>query len=332
MARMIDAFRQLDTQREHTEATPTGTEVLPAITPATAELSGDMELAPEAMSFIEVGGKGKALEASADVLACPVPARRVRAPEAPRPADKLAPALVSLSPGLPVSGSAAPAAVSFEPWPASLTASRRVAPELTAYHQPEHPASKQYQALMDQLRSEGAGAPAQALLLTSAAPSVAATTICLNLAVCASARSNQRIAVVDLCLTQPTVAPLLGLLCAPGVTEVVAGTEALEQCLQATAVANLQALTLGSRADLPLSAEALRWMIACLRERFDVIFLSSAPWDNNPVLTALAPVCDAIYAVLTESEMADPRVQQKLHKLTHRGGRLRGLIHTQRAA
>jgi Mrp family chromosome partitioning ATPase len=142
------------------------------------------------------------------------------------------------------------------------------------------------------------------------------------------------VAAVDLNLYRPAVAARLGLLSSPGLPEVLAGTVALEQALQATAVPGLYALTAvpGNGPSALLTADALRWVVRWLREHFDVVFVDAAPWEGSPEMTALVQACDAVYPVLHGTEANSPPVQQMLHAITRRGGRLRGLIHTQRAA
>jgi Mrp family chromosome partitioning ATPase len=304
---MIEAFRQADGQ-QHQPPQPTSPAVEPG--PAGGEVDADADPAfPEDMPFIEVGGKGRPVTASPDVLP---PAAPVQA-ESP--------------------SAAGPVVVAFEPWPAQRPAVRAVAPELLAFHDPDHAVSRQYRTLLDHLLGSDAGGAPRALLLTAAAPGVGTTTTLLNLAI-TCARGRRCVAAVDLNLYRPAVAARLGLLASPGLPEVLAGTVALEQALQATAVPGLYALTAvpGGGPSAMLTADALRWVVRWLREHFDVVFLDGPPWEGGPEMTALVQACDAVYPVLRDGEASSPPVQQMLHAITRRGGKLRGLIHTQRAA
>jgi Mrp family chromosome partitioning ATPase len=311
MARIIEALRQADAQR-----TPLAT--APSITAAPVEMDREAP-DPEAMPYIEVGGKGKTVCASPEVLACP-PVR-------------VGPAAPQFVP-MPETPGSYPLTVAFRPWPEQRPASRRMAPELLAYHQPEHPLSKQYGALLESLLADESGRSSQVLLLTAAAPGVGATTVLLNLAISACAGERRRTVVVDFNLHRPALAARLGLPLTPGLHEVLAGTVALEHALQPTAMPGLHALaaTPGAWPTSPRTAEALRWLMGWLRERFDVVFLDGPPGADGPELAALTGLADAIYPVVSEAETGSAAVQHLLQAITRRGGRLRGLLHIQRAA
>jgi Mrp family chromosome partitioning ATPase len=316
MARMMDTLKQ---QGETPLARAGVTELPAASVPAT--IPAPVEIEPfGGMLFIEVGGKGQPMTASPEVLAC---GRQ----SLPGPA---APNLV------PIPATAAPGTltVALEPLPAAAPAEPRLAPELLVYHQPEHPVSKQYHALRESLLGEQPSGAAQILLFTAASAGVGTTTVLLNLAVSAAAHGARHVAVVDVNLARPAVAARLGLPATPGLREVLAGTAAPEQVLQPTAITGLYVLATapGRRPSPSLTAEALRWLACWLRERFDVVFVDGPPWSESPELAALAVLADGIYPVLGQAEMAGPAVQQLLPAIIRRGGRLRGLLHAQRAA
>jgi Mrp family chromosome partitioning ATPase len=307
MARMMDALKQAEAHRAVAIATPA-----PELPPAQLAQEGE---AGEGMLFIEVGGKGQPLSASPEVLAC-APVRK----------QSVAPSLVPVAPAGPGLFT-----VDLQPLPPQRQPSRYFAPELLTYHQPDHPVSKQYKGLLDRLLGNAGGC--QVLLLTAASSGVGTTTVLLNLAI-AACTPGRRVAVMDLNLARPAVALRLGLPATPGLREILAGTAAPEQALQATAVAGLHALgtTPGAGPSPALTAEALRWLTCWLRERFDVVFVDGPPWDESLELASLAVLADAIYPVLTEAEMSSPTMRQMLLAIARRGGCLRGLLHAQKAA
>jgi Mrp family chromosome partitioning ATPase len=204
---------------------------------------------------------------------------------------------------------------------------------LLAFHEPDHPVSKEYRALSGGLLG-GPGEPAPVLLFTAASAGAGVTTVLLNLAITACAGGTRRVAVLDLNLRRPAVAARLGLRAAPGLREVLAGAAALDHALQPTAVPGLYALAAAPGISVPpsLTAEALRWLVAWLRERFDVVFLDGPPWEEGPEPAALAGHADGVFAVVGEAGEQDPAVTRLLQAVSRRGGRLRGLLHTRRAA
>jgi Mrp family chromosome partitioning ATPase len=309
MARMIEALKQAEARR----ARPTDTPAVPAPDPCPSANGG--EILPD-MPYIEVGGKGKPMSASPEVLAA--------APARPAPPQLLP---------VPPAAGPAPLAVSFRPWSGSRPGSCRLAAELLTFHQPDHPVSKQYQTLLGNLLGDGKDAPCRVLLFTAASAGAGTTTVLLNLAVAACDRDRRQVAALDLNLRRPALATRLGLPAVPGLREVLAGTAAPDHALQATAVPGLYALAAAAD-DGPspaLTAEALRWLVCWLRERFDAVFVDGPPWEEAPEPAALAGHADGVYPVLGEAEAQGPAVGRLLQAITRRGGRLRGVLHTQRA-
>src|SRR5713101_5033549 len=133
MARTLQALRRDDEPGRLKVAAP-------PVVAAAASALGEEEI-----PFIEVGGKNMPMEASASVLACvpqPAPKLQLHRPEPVEPAviDE-----VKKPPVVPV-----PAPViTFKPLSDELgtltPANERLAPELLAFHQPDHAVSKQYE-------------------------------------------------------------------------------------------------------------------------------------------------------------------------------------------
>lgn len=275
----------------------------------------------EPMPFIEVGGPGQSLQASADVLAIPV-----RTPTKPTP--PVMPAAISLTP--PPAAPTIQGSVTFQPWPRGETPTHLLAPELLAHHQPDHPLAQQYRALFEQLPE--LVETGRVLLFTAIRPGSGTTTALLNLAITACRQhKSRRLAVVDLHWQRPTLAERLGLVAVPGLREVLDGSIALEQALQTTVVPGLIALTAGlaPRSFTTSTVEALRWVLGCLRERHDLVLLDGPVWDDRPELALLLPVCDAVYPVVREGDREQPHFTRTCQAIIRRGGRLRGVIQTQ---
>src|SRR5262249_12850050 len=147
MGRMLDVLRQAeDAKASSPEGPPTAPQLQVVMDEATAE----------EMPFIEVGGKGRSVEGSPDVLAA-----------APRPAAVRAPALAT----------GGPLTVAFRPCPATEAPGPRMAADVIAYHQPEHEVSKRYRELLAEVLPPGEDG--RVLLFTAVSPGVGATTVLL---------------------------------------------------------------------------------------------------------------------------------------------------------
>lgn len=319
MGKMLETLKRAERQDQpHELAAPT---VRPE--PSTVECP---EPAPEEdIPFIEVGGPNKMVDASPAVLKA----------DSARPgvlrAAVLKPALAPAVPRATTLLVRDPMTVALRPrLEDERIPAARVAPELIAYHHPEHPVSEQYRTLLGQLLPAPAGDKGRTLLFASLAAGAGTTTAVLNLAVSACARFNLQTIVVDANLCRPAVAQRLGLPLSAGLHEVLAGTVALEPTIQKTAQDRLCALTAGTSAgpSAALPTEAIRWVVAWLRERFDLICIDG-PLCTESELGVLVPTADAIYLVLDQSEVVQPKARLATRTISQFGGRVAGYIITQ---
>jgi Mrp family chromosome partitioning ATPase len=266
--------------------------------------------------FVEVGDKG--VELSPLLVKHP--------PQPPHPPRNKGLASPKAAPPINLT-EAKPMAVAFEAWPGPA-APAGVAPEVIAYHQPEHPVGKEYAGLFETMVRGLASAGPHVLMLAGLKPRVGTSTVLLNLAVVA-ARLKRRVAAVDANLARPGLAARLGHAEPAGMRDVVAGSLALDQALVPTAVPELKLLPagcLGKRSG-PLSAAAITWLLAWLRERFDVVLIDGPCAEDAAELALLAPGVDGIYMVLPQGE-TDAVGRGVAQSIARMGGRLRGLIHT----
>jgi Mrp family chromosome partitioning ATPase len=219
-----------------------------------------------------------------------------------------------------------PMTVAFEPWP-ETPAPLSVAPEIIAIHQPEHAVSKEYALLLDKML-EGLKTDPRVLLLTGLKARVGVSTVLLNLAGSAAFK-KQRVVVVDANGARAGLAPRLGRAVAEGLQEVIGGALALEQAIVSTAVPNLYLLAAGMSAPKkrPLTGEAMSWIVAWLRERFDVILIDGPCIEQPADVAVQAPHADGVFLVLPQGVEASAH-KGIAHTISRMGGRLSGLIHT----
>jgi Mrp family chromosome partitioning ATPase len=275
--------------------------------------------------FIEVGPK-KFLEASPGVLA----AGRQKAPRDAEPilAVTSGDAAVALSapPRRNDTRRPEPRRVVFREVSAPLPA--RLAPELVAFHAPDHPVCTQYRQLVQSMLVRTTVSGGRVLLATAARAEAGTTTTLLNLAISA-ARLGRNTLVVDANLRRPAVAERLGLPEAPGLREVLAGAVTLDEVVRSTAQPKLQAIAAGLRPAVAcprVPPDAVRSLWSCLREQFDAVFVDAPSWDGRAELVALGAACDAVYLVLPESEAETAEVDSLCQLIPEQGARLAGCI------
>jgi Mrp family chromosome partitioning ATPase len=299
MGRVLEALRHAETETSQGEAPP----VPAADGPQLQVVAADEP--DEEMPYIEVGGKGKAVEGSPSVLAAPASRAAARAP--------------ALAPHGPLT-------FAFQPF--RPAAAPRMAPEVIAYHQPGHEVSKQFRALLGQILPGPADEAGRVLLFTALAPAAGVTTALLNLAVSACAAEARAAVVVDANLRRPGLAARVGLPAAPGLSDLLAGGAALEQVVRATAQERLHALTAGPARAEALSAVAVRWVVAWLRQRFDLVFLDGPAWNGDEDLAALVGAADRVLLVLGQADAERTEVRAASRAIAGMGGQLGGLLVT----
>jgi Mrp family chromosome partitioning ATPase len=278
----------------------------------------------EEIPFIEVGA-GKKIEGSAQVMAVNHPPQAPIQPPHP-PTEK---SLIKAGPVKVIDLTAArPMAVSFEVWPGAA-AGRGLAPEIIAYHQPNHPISQQYAGLFAKILESLSGPATRSLLLSGARPHIGTSTVLLNLAVVGADQGKRRLVLVDAQRTRPSLADRLGLTIGAGLYDALAGHVALEQAVVKTSVAGLQLLPARApdHAAEPPTSDALAWMLGWLKPRFDLILIDAPAWEEAVDASLLAPLCDGIFLVVLQGETALTH-QTLTQSIARQGGRLRGLIHT----
>lgn len=319
MGKMLETLKRAERQDQPRELAP------PSVRPEPPPVQGPAPALEEDIPFIEVGGPNKQVDASPTVLKAD--SSRVSVSRG----SVVKPALAAAVPRATTLLVRDPMTVALRPrLEDERTPAARLAPELIAYHHPEHSVSEQYRTLIGQLLPAAVGDKGRALLFASLAAGAGTTTAVLNLAISACARFNLQTIVVDANLCRPAVAQRLGLPLSAGLHEVLAGTVALEPVIQKTAQDRLYALTAGTSAGptAALPTEAIRWVVAWLRERFDLICVDG-PLCTEAELGVLVPAADAIYLVLDQSEVVQPKARLATRTISQLGGRVAGYIITQ---
>jgi Mrp family chromosome partitioning ATPase len=318
MARTLQALRRADQRSRLKVAAPSA---------APAEVSVDSE---EEIPFIEVGGKNTPMEASASVLACPPPPAPKLQLHRPEPVE--VPTVEEVKE--PVAVEAPATVIRFEPLsdePESLApANERLAPELLAFHQPDHEISRQYEQVAATIGQHISTGRSRVLLFTAASQRADTSNVVLNLAVVHARRRASRLVVVDAHSRNGKTTARLGLSGRPGLRDVLAGFCSLERVLVDTGIESLVALTAGRDNPLPyvVAGDAMLAVLRHLKSRFDCVMIDAPPWDGRPDVTALGAACDAIYVVLGKDEAESEATRKLLQLIPLQGGRLRGCILT----
>ncbi len=316
MGKMLDAFQQARSRRSAlSPAAPMLTTIWPdeeAMTVAPPE---------EEMPFIEVGGPR---DPSERILVM-APTLAV-APKVVEPAPVPAPA-VCLDGLMTVRFQP----LSLEGMPTGPVS--RFAPELIAYHQPDHAISGQYRDLTTSLLVQTPMEQPRTLLFTSGVAGAGTTSVMLNTAVTLVQHNLRRVVVIDAHFKRSAIAARLGLPEAPGLADVLAGRADVESVLRATPLPGLTAVLAGTAevaSPIRLAGERMRSLVWQLREQYDLVLIDAPAWDGRPEMVALGCACDAVYVCVPEKEQDTPALANLLQIIPEQGAPLRGCILTSR--
>ncbi len=315
MGRMLDSLKSNGSSRVAPVAAAKPGE------PPVQDCVVDWEIAEE-VPFIEVGGPNKKVELSPSLLRHP----GQKSTQPPHLAIEQNVQVQTTSPRVVQLAPTKPMGVAFEPWPGAATTS--VHSEIIAYHQPDHPTAKQYASLFDAMIANINTTTSKTLLMLGLKANVGTTTVLANLGVIASLQRSLRVVLIDANARRPGLAAKFGLSAAVGLAEVADGALAIEQALVPTRAVNLHLLPAGvSTKSRPAARnDAMQWVTAWLRERFDLLLIDGPALDDAAELTIPLALANGTYLVLPHGESnASKGAAQTVHRL---GGRLSGLVHT----
>jgi len=289
-----------------------------------------MEMDPFAgdeIPFVEVGGpEGAVGTASPKKPAAkpPLPSRLpAHAPKKPEPA----PAAESL-----LDGEGDYLSVSFHAMPKQglRLLQSGIAPEIVAYHFPDHMITGEYRKVRDAILAQFDEPAARALAFTAASPTSGTTTVLINFAVSLCMEHGSRVLLVDTNFARPGVARRLSCAESPGLAEVLGQTIPLAWALQPTPLTNLHVLASGNATDSTEESLGNDFpkLIAQLRQWFDWVIIDAGVWAELPGAEAAGHVCDAVYMVSRHDRVESDEFAELRTELTTAGSHLKGYVAT----
>ena len=142
--------------------------------------------------------------------------------------------------------------------------------------------------------------PAKSLLISSPNPGDGKTTVAVNLAM-TMARSGNRVLLIEVNFRRPSLAKILDVPGAVGLSNVIVGLVSFDEAVQATKVENLDVLVCGALPPSPaelLGSGAMRQLIREQSQRYDQVIIDGSPMlvvaDNH----LLAEAVDGVVMVL----------------------------------
>lgn len=140
------------------------------------------------------------------------------------------------------------------------------------------------------------------LAVSSASSGDGKTVSSINIAAALALKQDIKVVLVDADLRRRNVAEMLGVVNAPGLSEVLCGLSDLESALvQAEQFPNLSILTAGDLQASPaelLDSEALRKLLDRIRQQFDYVVLDATPVAAVADYELIQLACDGVIAIV----------------------------------
>ena len=202
-----------------------------------------------------------------------------------------------------------------------LPAQRRFAPELVAFHAPDHPVAEQYRALIRELEKQLGPEQQKSLLFAATESGAGTTSVVLNLAI-TLARRGTRVIIVDANPIRPALAERLGLSAHPGLQELLTRTVPLAWAILESGLPNLRVIGNGKPAgDSSLAAwPALHDQ---LRRKAEWLLIDAGVWNDQANWPACSEICQASYLVVRPEDTS-------MEKFPQQSERLRGYVLVQK--
>lgn len=166
------------------------------------------------------------------------------------------------------------------------------------------------------------------LVVTSSVPGEGKTTVSANLALAHA--QTKRTLLIDADMRRPQVARRFGL--APtvkGLSALVAGTAALQECITDVSGSTLQVMPAGEIPPNPvelLLSQRFRDTLAQLEKLYDVIIIDSPPVELVSDALVISPMATSTLFVVRAMETPTPLARKSLIRLQRAGGKVLGLL------
>jgi capsular exopolysaccharide synthesis family protein len=185
-----------------------------------------------------------------------------------------------------------------------------------------------FRSLRTNLRFSHVDKPRRVVLVTSTGPEEGKSTVLSNLAV-SLAQGERKTLVIDTDMRRPSLHEMLELRRTPGLAEILAGDVDVDEAIQSTRVANLDALPCGtipaSSAELIESA-SLQQLLSQLRERYDYVLLDSPPAGGLVDASLLSSLADGALLIVEPGRFDHRVMRRAVQQLETAGARIYGVV------
>ncbi len=212
---------------------------------------------------------------------------------------------------------------------AALTTMARDANALTLIEDVRSPVAEAYRHLRTSLLLSSAGQPPRSVLVTSSQPSEGKTTTAVNTAMML-AQTGVEVLILDCDLRRPRIHAHFGLPNARGLTNYLAGENALDDVMHSyERLPNLKIMSSGPVPPNPaelLGSDEMRRLIHTLQTRFTHIIIDSPPTISFTDAAILSTLTDGVMLVVHGGRSSRSIVRRARQQLLDVGAHIYGIV------
>lgn len=183
---------------------------------------------------------------------------------------------------------------------------------LITHFDPKSPVSEAYRSMRTNIELSGTDRIIKSVVITSAGPGEGKSTTIANLAI-AFAQLDQKTLLVDTDMRRPVLQKVFKVPRVPGLTDIITGSNTLEECIHKTSVENLYILPSGNLPPNPsemLGSKKMGEIYKQLVGQFDKVFFDAPPIIAVTDASLLAKLCDGLVIVVKSGHTHNEALDQ----------------------
>jgi capsular exopolysaccharide synthesis family protein len=174
----------------------------------------------------------------------------------------------------------------------------------------------------------GLDKPAKVTVVTSSVPNEGKSTV--SICIAHALGQMEKVLLIDADMRKPSVGKALDIsLLTPGLSNLIAGTAELEECITTLPKSEVHVLTagvvLGNPLDL-IAGDRFATVLDMLREKYDRILIDSAPIQAVSDSIVIATHADALIYVVKSDSSSTPLIKKGLRRLSETNARFSGVV------
>jgi capsular exopolysaccharide synthesis family protein len=174
----------------------------------------------------------------------------------------------------------------------------------------------------------GLDKPAKVTVVTSSVPNEGKSTV--SICIAHALGQMEKVLLIDADMRKPSVGKALDIsLLTPGLSNLIAGTADLEECITTLPKSEVHVLTagvvLGNPLDL-IAGDRFAEVLNMLKEKYDRILIDSAPIQAVSDSLVIATHADALIYVVKSDSSSTPLIKKGLRRLSETNARFSGVV------